>query len=102
VGHSLYILFKSVEVNGGKGTLINKTDSGQGDPLSSILFLIRSELLGKLIATKFPEIVYVAKKGITVGPILFADDNQSLLKLQRIAQLDPFLAILSASTCHLT
>jgi hypothetical protein len=84
VEHSLYILFKSVEVNGGKGTLItNKTDSGQ-DPLSSILFLIRSELLDKLIATKFPEILYAAEEGVTVGPILFAEDNLSILKLQLI------------------
>jgi hypothetical protein len=49
-----------VEVNGKEGILITvRTGSGQGDPLTSILFLIGSEQLNKLVATKFPEIMYV-------------------------------------------
>jgi hypothetical protein len=67
-----------VEVNGRKGILITvRTGSGQGDPLSSILFLIGSEPLNKLIVTKFTEIMYTTAEGVTVGPILFADDNLS-------------------------
>jgi hypothetical protein len=83
-----------VEVNGRKGILITvRTGSGQGDPLSSILFLIGSEPLNTLMVAKFAEIMYTTLEGIKVGPILFADDNLSPTKLQRIEQLDPVLAI---------
>ncbi len=83
-----------VEVNGRKGILITvRTGSGQGDPLSSILFLIGSEPLNRLIVTKFAEIMYTTAEGITVGPILFADDNLSPTKLRSIDQLEPLLAI---------
>jgi hypothetical protein len=83
-----------VEVNGRKGILITvRTGSGQGDPLSSILFLIGSEPLNRLIVTKFAEIMYTTAEGITVGPILFADDNLSPTKLRSIEQLEPLLAI---------
>ncbi len=68
-----------------------KTRSGQGDPLFSILFLIGFKALKKLIATKFPEIIHVTMKWVTVGPVLFADDSLSLTKLQQIEQLDLFL-----------
>jgi hypothetical protein len=83
-----------VEVNGRKGILITvRTGSGQGNPLSSILFLIGSEPLVRLIVAKFAEIMYTTLEGIEVGPILFADDNLSPTKIQRIKQLDPLLAI---------
>jgi hypothetical protein len=92
----MYVLvgMARVEVNGRKGILITvRTGSGQGDPLSSILFLIGSEPLNKLIVTKFAEIMYTTAEGVTVGPILFADDNLSPTKLQAIEQLEPLLAI---------
>jgi hypothetical protein len=83
-----------VEVNGKKGILITvKTGSGQGDPLSSILFLIGSEPLNRLIVAKFAEIMYTTLERIKVGSILFADDNLSPTKIERINQLDPLLAI---------
>jgi hypothetical protein len=75
-----------VEVNG-------RTGSGQGDPLSSILFLIGSEPLNRLIVTKLAEIMYTIAEGVTVGPILFADDNLSPTKAQSIEQLEPLLAL---------
>jgi hypothetical protein len=88
-----------VEVNGRKGILITvRTGSGQGDPLSSILFLIGSGPLNRLIVAKFAEIMYTTLEGIKVGPILFADDNLSPTKLQRIVQLDPVLAIYDGYT----
>jgi hypothetical protein len=37
--------------------------------------------------------MYTTAEGITVGPILFADDNLSPTKLQSIEQLEPLLAI---------
>jgi hypothetical protein len=83
-----------VEVNGRKGILITvRTGSGQGDPFSSILFLIGSEPLNRLIVRKFAEIMYTTAERVTVGPILFADDNLSPTKLQAIEQLEPLLAI---------
>jgi hypothetical protein len=83
-----------VEVNGRKGILITvKTGSGQGDPLSSILFLIGSEPLNRLIVAKFAEIMYTTMERVKVGAILFADDNLSPTKLDRIEQLEPLLAI---------
>ncbi len=48
--------FAYVEVNGWVGTLITiKTGSGQGDPLSSILLIIATEPLNRLLATLVPD-----------------------------------------------
>jgi hypothetical protein len=84
-----------VEGNGRKGILITvRTGSGQGDPLSSILFLIGSEPLNRLIVTKLAEIMYTTAENVTVGSILFADDdNLSPTKVQSIEQLEPLLAL---------
>jgi hypothetical protein len=83
-----------VEVNGRKGILITvRTGSGQGDPLSSILFLIGSEPLNRLIVTKLAEIMYTTAENVTVGSILFADDNLSPTKVRSIEQLEPLLAL---------
>ncbi|RPH76440.1 MAG: reverse transcriptase family protein, partial [Planctomycetaceae bacterium] len=89
-----YVLvgYAKVEVNGRKGILITiKTGSGQGDPLSSVLFLIGSEPLNRVISTRFPELMYVTEEGIQIGPILFADDNLSPLKLERVDQINPLI-----------
>jgi hypothetical protein len=83
-----------VEVNGRRGILITmKTGSGQADPLSSILFLIRSEPLNRLIANRFPNLMYVTREGITVGPVIFADDNLSPLSLTNAEQINLILAL---------
>jgi hypothetical protein len=55
--------------------------------------LTGSEPLNNLIATKFPEIMYVTREGVMAGPILFADDNLLPTKLQQIKQFVPILAI---------
>jgi hypothetical protein len=70
-----------------------KTGSGQGDPLVNVLFLNGSKPLDCLIATKLSEIMYATSEEVTVGPILFANENLSPLKLQHIDQLDPHPAI---------
>jgi hypothetical protein len=70
-----------------------KTGSGQADPLSSILFLIGSEPLNRLIANRFPNLMYVTREGITVGPVIFADDNLSPLSLTNAEQINPILAL---------
>jgi hypothetical protein len=81
--------YAKLEVNGQNDILITiKTGSGQGDLLSSIIFHSGSEPLKKQIVTKFLEIMYVTSEEVTVGPILFSDDN-----LQRTEQLEPLLVI---------
>jgi hypothetical protein len=42
---------------------------GQGDPLLWVLFLIGSEPLNKLIATKLLEVMNVIREGVTEGSI---------------------------------
>jgi hypothetical protein len=71
-----------VEVNGRRGILITiRTGSGQGDPLSSILFLIATEPLNRILCSSFMELMYTAEDDITFGPILYADDNLTPLAL---------------------
>jgi hypothetical protein len=53
------------------------------------LFLIGFEPLNKLVKIKFLEIMYVTMEGVSVGPILFADNNLSPMELQQIEQKDP-------------
>jgi hypothetical protein len=77
-----------VEVNGRRGILITiKTGSGQGDPLSSILFLISTEPLNRILCSSFLKLMYTAEDNITVGPILYADDNLTPLAIQRADQI---------------
>jgi hypothetical protein len=84
--------YAKVEVNGRRGILITiKTGSGQGDPLSSILFLIGSEPLNRLIASCFSNLMYVMREGVRVGPIIFADDNLSPLSLTHAEQINSIL-----------
>ncbi len=83
-----------VEVNGKKGILIKvKTGSGQGDPISSILFLVATEPLNLALARNFQQIMYTTIGNTTVGPILFADDNLNPLALPNAAAIQPITAI---------
>jgi len=68
--------FAYVEVNGKKGLLITvRTGSGQGDPISSILFLLATEPLNRALAQNYRNLMYSTVGNLTIGPILFADDN---------------------------
>jgi hypothetical protein len=83
-----------VEVNGRRGILITiKTGSGQGDPLSSILFLISTEPLNRILCSSFMELMYTAEDNVTVGPILFADDNLTPLVIQHADQIQSILQL---------
>jgi hypothetical protein len=78
------IRFAYVEGNGKKGVLITvRTGSGQGDPISSILFLLATEPLNRSLAQNYEQIMYKTRGNTTVGPILFADDNLNPLALRR-------------------
>ncbi len=83
-----------VEVNGRRGILITiKTGSGQGDPLSSILFLIANEPLNHILCSSFMQLMYTAEDNVTVGPILYADDNLTPLAQQHVQQIQPILQL---------
>ncbi len=60
------------------------TGSGQGDPLSSTLFIIAIEPLNRALVHNLQHIFYVTTEGIKIGLLSFADDNLSLLMLQSL------------------
>jgi hypothetical protein len=58
-------------VNSRKGLVITiQAGSGQGDPLSSILFLIASEPLNLTVATNLDNLMHTTEGGLRIGPIL--------------------------------
>jgi hypothetical protein len=94
IQHYTLVGFAYVEVNGRAGILITiKTGSGQGDPLSSILFLIATEPLNRILASNFQGLMYCTEEGVTVGPLLYADDNLTPLALTEADQLQPILSL---------
>ncbi len=64
----------------------------------SILFLIATEPLNRLLATSFPELMYTTEEGVTVGPVLYADDNLTPLSLDTADQLRPILDLSESYT----
>ncbi len=92
--HYTLVGFAYVEVNGLAYFLITiKTGNVRGDPLSSIPFLIATEPLDRLLVTLFLEIIYITEEGVTVGPILSADDILTPLSLRSADQLHPILSL---------
>ena len=65
--------------------------SGQGDPLSSILFLLASEPLNRALVEKHKAVMYRTDEGLEVGPELYADDNLLPLSLPDPHSLSPIL-----------
>jgi hypothetical protein len=88
VQHYTLVGFAYLEVNRWAGILLTiRTGSGQGDPLSSILFLIATEPLIRLLATLFLEIMYITEERVIVDPVLFADESLTPLSLRTAGQL---------------
>jgi hypothetical protein len=86
-------------VNGKKGMLITvRTGSGQGDPISSILFLLATEPLNRALAQNYTEIMYKTRGDTTVGPILFADDNLNPLALRSADDIQPIIDLYNQYT----
>ena len=84
--------FARVEVNGRKGILITiRTGSGQGDPLSSILFLLASEPLNRALVARHTNLMYVTNEGLRTGPKVYADDNLLPLSLTTAQDITPVL-----------
>ncbi len=94
ITHYTLVGFAYVKVNGRVGILITiKTGSGRGDPLSSILFLIAMETLNRILATSFREPMYRSEEGVTIGPLLYADENLTPLAPTEAEQLRPILSL---------
>jgi len=91
--------FAYVEVNGKKGLLITvRTGSGQGDPISSILFLLATEPLNRALAQNYRNLMYSTVGNLTIGPILFADDNLNPLSIERANDLQPIIDLYNQYT----
>jgi len=84
--------YARVEVNGRQGILITiRTGSGQGDPLSSLLFLLASEPLNRALATNHTEVMYKTEDNLQPGPKIYADDNLLSLSLTSSQDLLPIV-----------
>ena len=70
-------------MNGKTGILfIIKTGSGQGDPISSILFLISTEPLNRALVQQTAHIMYKTINNHSFGGFFFADDNLAGLNIR--------------------
>jgi hypothetical protein len=91
--------FAYVEVNGKKGVLITVgTGSGQGDPISSILFLLATEPLNRALAQNYRHLMNKRRGNISVGPILFADNNLNPLSIRSANDIQPIIDLYNLYT----
>jgi len=91
--------FAYIELNGKKGILITvRTGSGQGDPISSILFLLATEPLNRALAQNYRHLMYTTRGNLTVGPILFADDNLNPLSMRSANDIQPIIDLYNQYT----
>jgi hypothetical protein len=56
------------------------------------------EPLNILLATSFPELMFTEEEGVTVGPVLCADDNLTPLSPDAADQLRPILDLYESYT----
>ena len=99
IQHYSLIGYAYVEVNGKKGLLITiRTGSGQGDPISSILFLMATGPLNRALAQNYRNLMYSTEANTTIGPILFADDNLNPLSIERANDLQPIINLCNQYT----
>jgi len=80
--------YAKVEVNGKTGFLfLIKTGSGQGDPLSAVLYIIATEPCNRALARITERMLFQSTLGIRYGIKLYADDSKIPLILQDRASL---------------
>jgi hypothetical protein len=93
---STLVGYTNVEVKGRKGLVITiKMGSGQGDPLSSILYLMATEPLNLSIAQNNRNLMYNTEGGTNLGLILFAEDNLNPLRLSTAEEVRPLWQLYS-------
>lgn len=86
--------YAQVEVNGRKGIMfIIKNGSGQGDPLSSIIFVISIEPLLRILNEQLNNVFYKIDDTLIFGPAFYADDNLNALDIQSEQNLYLLLTI---------
>ncbi len=52
-----------------------------------------TEPLNRILCSSFQALMYTAEDGITVGPVLYADDNLTPLALDNAEQIQPILSL---------
>ncbi len=91
--------FAYVEVNAKKGILITvQTGSGQGDPISSIFFLLATEPLNRALTQNYRHLMYKTRGNTSVGPILFAGDNLNPLSIRSANDIQPIIGLYNQYT----
>jgi len=91
--------YAKVEVNGKTGVIfIIKTGSGQGDPLSAVLYLIATEPCNRALIKHCENILYKSTLNFKIGIKLYADDNKTPLQLTRPSDIQIIHSIYSDYT----
>ena len=75
-----------------------RTGSGQGDPLSSTLFILAIEPLNRALTHNLVGKYYVTDNNITIGLLSFADDNLTISNLQNIQDFQQLQSVYSSYT----
>jgi len=77
-----------VEINGHYGKKIEiLIGSGQGDPLSAIIFIIGIEPLNRVLQKTLKEHFFENEQGIKIGTVVYADDNLTTYNFQNEQQI---------------
>jgi len=90
IRHFSLIGYAQVEINGKLGTaFVIRIGSGQGDPLSAILYIIATEPGNLAIIQNTKNIQYNSPLGIQIAPQFYADDNRTCLQLSEQGSIEP-------------
>jgi len=81
--------YVQIEVNGRMGRMfVIKIGSGQGDPLSAIIYILATEPGNRALIQNTSNMQYVDEFNITMQPKFYADDNKSCLRISNAQELE--------------
>ena len=81
-----------MEVNGATGNIIViLRGCGQGNPLSSVFFLVATEALNRALVLHNNDIKFKHRGTIAADPLIYADDIENLLSLPNGRALQPLV-----------